>query len=95
MVELHAPIAAEPPYAIDDGLVGGRRPEGLGVAVVGLAVRLKTVVIGALLLRFETLGWSGTATADRDTAMAGRDTENARRYTNTDSDRSEETPGGR
>ncbi|PSQ17310.1 hypothetical protein BRD02_03515 [Halobacteriales archaeon QS_8_69_73] len=46
-------------------------------------MRVETVVIGALLPRFETLGWSGTA-------MANRGTENARRYTDTGSNRPED-----
>ena len=83
MVELRAQIVVEPPNVGDVGLVGGRRPECLGVTVVGLAVRVETVVIGALLPRFETLGRSGTAMADRGT-------ENARRYTDTGSDRSDD-----
>jgi len=56
VVELHAQIVVEPPDVGNVGLVGGRRPEGLGVTVVGLAVRVGTVVIGTLLPRFETLG---------------------------------------
>ena len=47
---------------------------------MGLAVCVETVVIGALLPRLGTLGWSDTATADRGI-------ESAQRYTDTGSDR--------
>ena len=47
---------------------------------MGLAVCVETVVIGALLSRLGTIGWS-------DTAMADRGIESAQRYTNAGSDR--------
>ncbi len=51
--------------------------------VVGQTARVKTFAVGALLLGFGTLGWSGSA-------MAGRGIENAQRYMDTGSDWSED-----
>ncbi|PSP96405.1 hypothetical protein BRC84_01625 [Halobacteriales archaeon QS_1_68_44] len=72
MVELHAPVVAEPP--------DGRRH---GPVVGGETVGAKTLAVGALLLGFGVLGWSGSV-------MAGRAIENAQRYMNTDTDWSED-----
>ena len=53
-------------------------------AVVGSrTARVKTFAVGALLLGFGTLGWSGSV-------MAGRGIENAQRYMETDTDWSED-----
>jgi len=52
--------------------------------VVGIeTARVKTFAVGALLLGFGTLGWSGSM-------MAGRGIENAQRYMETDTDWSED-----
>ena len=48
----------------------------------GRTARVKTFAVGALLLGFGTLGWSGSV-------MAGRGIENAQRYMETDTDWSE------
>ena len=53
-------------------------------AVVGSrTARVNTFAVGALLLGFGTLGWSGSV-------MAGRGIENAQRYMETDTDWSED-----
>jgi hypothetical protein len=57
--------------------------DGLPAVVGGETVRVKTFAVGALLLGFGVLGWSGNV-------MASRGIENAQRYIDTDTDWSED-----
>ena len=70
--------------ALAAGFVVGVLASLLLPAVLGgRTARVKTFAVGALLLGFGTLGWSGSV-------MAGRGIENAQRYMETNTDWSED-----
>ena len=64
-------------------VVGVAATAALPVVVGTETARVKTFAVGALLLGFGVLGWSGSA-------MAGRGIENAQRYMETNTDWSED-----